>query len=102
MYVDDIAQIITQTSKPRKFMARKIESEINNTNNYENQWIIKTNTTKFKIVPPAASETKPVTVEATLTPYAKKRILLGLHFNRKGIMNHLKHNKKKAKQHLGH
>ena len=58
-------------------MAKKVEREILNINNHENKWKIKTNTNKFKIIPPAIRNTHPVTVEGNIIPYSKEGILLG-------------------------
>jgi len=40
MYADDITQIITNISKSRKFMAKRVESEINKINEFEKKWKI--------------------------------------------------------------
>ena len=96
MYADDITQIITHPGKARMFMSRKTEREIEKINNYETKWKIKTNTTKFKIVPLAIIKKQPITMDGNIIPYSKEGNLLGLHFNRQGIQNHIKEVKRKA------
>ena len=96
MYADDITQIITHPRKSRMFMTRKTEREIAKINSYETKWKIKTNTTKLKIVPLAITKTQPIIIEGNIIPCSKEGNLLGIHFNRRGIQNHIKEIKRKS------
>ena len=95
-YADDITQIITYPGKSKAFMANKIQREIMKINKYEKQWKIMTNTNKFKIIPLAVRKTKPINIDNQIIPYANEGSILGLHINRRGISNHLRHIKYKA------
>ena len=96
LYADDITQIVTHPSKSKKIMARRTQYEIIKINNYEKQWKIRTNTSKFKIIPIASKKTEPITVNNMNIPYAKDGIILGLRVNKTGIINHVTHTRNKA------
>ena len=96
MYADDITQIITQKSKSRNMMTMKVQREIRKLNNYENKWKIKTNMTKFTIIPLTIRKTTPITIDGNIIPYAKEGTILGMHIKSTGILKHVKHNVNKA------
>ena len=100
IYADDITQIITHPSKSKKIMARRVQTEINKINSYETLWKIKTNTSKFKIIPLATKATEPITINHTQIPYSKDGNILGLHINKTGILGHVTHTRNKAIQAL--
>ncbi len=88
-YADDITQIITQAGKSRNMLTRKIEREITHINKYEYRWKIKTNTTKFTILPIAIKKTNPVYIEGKLIPYSNKANILGLKLSNQGYGKHV-------------
>ena len=90
MYADDITQIVIQPGKSRKFLAKKLEREITNINNFEHKWKIQTNTNKFTIIPIAMRKTEPVTINNTHIPYSYSGKILGLHINFRGFSQHIK------------
>lgn len=89
-YADDITQIIIQPGKSRNMLARKIEREIAHINNYENKWKIKTNTSKFTILPLAITKTTPVTIDGNIIEYSNKANILGLKLGTQGYNRHVK------------
>lgn len=97
IYADDITQIITQPGRSRKMLAKKIEREITKINEFENKWKIKTNTSKFTVIPLTINKTHPITINGTNIPYSNKGKILGMHINTRGINIHIKHIKNTAK-----
>ena len=97
MYADDITQIITHPSKSKNIMARHVSREIQAINEYEKRWKIKTNTTKFKIIPLATIKTVPIVVDGQIIPYTNEGNILGLHFNKHGFTCQAKINKARGK-----
>ena len=95
-YADDITQIITQAGKSRNMLTRKIEKEISHINKYEHKWKIKTNTTKFTILPIALKKTTPVNIEGNIIPYSKNANILGLKLGIHGFSKHVADISKKA------
>lgn len=96
IYADDITQIISYPGKSRQFMARKIQREIIKINNYEKKWKIKTNTTKFQVIPLAVQYTEPIYIENSLIPFSKEGKILGLKFNQRGLQNQVTNMQNKA------
>ena len=96
MYADDITQIVIQPGKSRKFLAKRLEKEITNINNFENKWKIQTNTNKFTIIPIAIRKTEPVTINNTQIPYSHSGKILGLHLNYNGYGQHISDIRTKA------
>ena len=88
-YADDITQVITQAGKSKNMLARKIVKEITNINEFEKKWKIKTNTTKFTILPIASKKTIPINVEGDPIPYSKKANILGLKLGIHGFSKHI-------------
>ena len=83
LYADDISQI-TSTWKYNQYHQTHTSKAIQYVNEYEKQWKIKTNTTKFQAVPLLKTPKQPLkinnqTIEATYTGKT-----LGLSFNRYG------------------
>ena len=70
-------------------LTRKIEKEITHINQYEHKWKIKTNTTKFSILPIALKKTTPVYIEGKLIPYSNKANILGLKLGIHGFSKHI-------------
>lgn len=70
--------------------ARTIERKIQNINNYEHKWKIKTNTQKFTLLPIALKKLRPVTINNTIIPYAKEAKILGLKLGTHGYNKHIK------------
>lgn len=59
-------------------------------------WRIKTNTGKFKVIPPAIRKTQPITINGDIIPYTNESNILELSFNKLGIAGHIKNNKNKT------
>ena len=95
-YADDITQIILQPGKSRQMLARRIEREATIVNNFEHKWKIKTNTTKFNILPIAIKKTSPVTLNNQVIEYGANANILGLHITRQGFSKHINKIKQKA------
>ena len=84
-YSDYITQIITQPVKSRRVLAKKIEREIRKINEFERKWKIKTNTTKFTVIPLAIKKTHPIAINGPNIPYSKEGKILGMSINTQGI-----------------
>ena len=87
-------------SKSKKFMARRVQTEINKLNCYEKLWKIKTNTNKFKIIPLATKTTEPITINHIQIQYSKDGNILGIHINKTGLLGHVAHTRNKSIQAL--
>ena len=96
LYADDITQIVIQPGKSRNMLAKKVEKEIKNINTFENKWKIKTNTSKFTILPLAIKKTSPITIDGEIIPYANTAKILGLKLNRQGYSNQIKDTARKT------
>lgn len=88
-YADDITQVITYPGKSRQFMSGGTISEIKKINDYEKTWKIKTNKSKFQIIPIALKKTNDIVIDANKIDYLVKGKILGLTINRTGIVTHL-------------
>ena len=95
-YADDITQIILQPGKSRPMLARRIEREAKIINDFEHKWKIKTNTTKFNILPIAMKKTSPVILNNQVIEYRANANILGLHITRQGYSKHINEIKRKA------
>ena len=102
IYADDITQIISQPGNSKKMLAKKIEREITTINKFENKWKIKTNTTKFTIIPLCMRNTHPVNINGIQIPYSKEGKILGMNINTRGINNQINHIKQQATSTLTH
>ena len=95
-YADDVTQIITQPGRSRNMLAKKIEREAKLVSDYENKWKIKTNTSKFTLLPIAMKKTAPVTLNNNNIEYNKQAKILGLNITIHGYNKHINEIKKKA------
>lgn len=98
MYADDITQIVAYPGKSREIMARKTSTAIENINEYEKKWKIKTNNNKFKIIPLAKKLTAPIIVNGEIIPYANECNMLGLKITRSGYSKFMKEKTGRTKQ----
>ena len=81
-------------------MARKVSTEITKINKFENEWKIKTNRDKFKIIPMAQKKMEDVIVEGDILEYAKEGNILGQTINTTGFIKHIATRIRKAKETL--
>ena len=100
MFADDITQIITNPNKSRQLMAIQTTREIEKINNFEKQWKIKTNPTKFQILHAAQRKASPIIIENNNIPYSQEGKVLGLQIKTTGIINHISQRKNYAKHQL--
>jgi len=83
-FADDISQISYSPYKP-KTVAHTTKHAIGQINDFENKWKIRTNKTKFTLIPVGRYATVPVKLDNTTTfDYKKDGKILGLNFNRTG------------------
>ena len=99
-YADDITQIICQPGKSKRYLARKVEREIQAINTFEKQWKIQTNMNKFTILPIAIYKTEQVSINNNIFPYSDKAKILGLTVNIRGYNKQITNNKTKAEHAL--
>lgn len=96
-YADDVTQIIRQPGKSKAMLKRKTERAITELNNYEKQWKIKTNPTKFQILHISKINPPPIEINGINIPYARDSKILGLKMSRNGITGHIKDKIKTAR-----
>lgn len=89
MFADDITQIVSYPGKSTEIMARHTERAIENINQFENKWKIKTNTQKFKIIPIAKNKTSPITINNQIINYSNEGKMLGLTITKTGYRKHI-------------
>ena len=88
-YADDITQIITYQGKSIQFMATRTTQEIEKINNYERKWKIKTNKSKFKIIPVAVQKKNIIIIDGEIIEFSGNGNILGLTVSRNGISKHI-------------
>ena len=96
-YADDITQIITYPGNSRHLMARRTVQEITRINEYEQQWKIKTNKNKFKIIPIAVQKKNNIIIDGENIEYSGNGKVLGLTISRNGLNKHINDISTKAK-----
>ena len=95
IYADDITQIIQYPTRS-KFLHIYTQKAIENINKFERKWKIKTNTSKFKILPLFHQPTTPITIDSNIIQYADKAKVLGLTLSKYGYTAHVTNNIQKA------
>lgn len=96
VYADDITQIIGYEGKSKTIMNLRTEREIENVNNYEKQWKIKTNVNKFTPIRLGATTGEPLLVSQDLVDFIDEGKTLGLKVTRTGYAKHVKERRGKA------
>ena len=87
-YADDFTQvIISKFNSPITLETKDqhkihVEQEINKQSNFEKQWKIKTNTSKFNIITIGFYKAPNIVIGNTVIPYSQETKLLGLTFRR--------------------
>ena len=100
-FADDITQITFSHFKGPKFIANTTAKAIKQINDFENDWKIQTNTSKFKIILINRYKTHPINVNGTLYNYTNMGKVLGLKLGTFGLRNHIKYRRDTAKATLG-
>ena len=83
-FADDITQITTGRYK-HNYAAQQTQHAIQQINTFENKWLIRTNTTKFKIIPINRQKTSDIFLDNTHYPYTNNGKVLGLKFTTHGF-----------------
>ena len=86
---DNITQI-TSGGYKYKDAARNTQHAIQQINDNENKWKIKTNKNKFQIVPISRIKTSDITINNNILQYTNKGKILGLTFNCRSIVPQIK------------
>ncbi len=100
LYADDISQIITYRGKSKLLMADRVGREIERVNKFEKKWKIRTNMTKFTLIPLAAKKTKDVIADGELLEFAGRGKILGMSINTQGYNKHVSDTVNKGKRAL--
>ena len=87
-YADDVTQIIGLPGPPEA-IAQNTTIAIAALNNFENNWKIQTNISKFKIVKLARKKTGNVRVGDHFVPYTNSAKVLGLNYTTTGLKVHV-------------
>ena len=89
-FADDITQITSGRYKYRD-AARNTEHAIQQIDEFENKWKIKTNRSKFQIIPISRRNTTDIYLnDNEILQYTNEGKILGLTFNRRGILPQVK------------
>ena len=97
-YADDITQIITAKSEP--FLQQLTQRAITQINQFENRWKIKTNTSKFTLIPISYRPSTPVTINNLTIPFSSAGSVLGLTISSTGYQSHVTKNVNTAQTRL--
>ena len=98
-FADDITQIISDRCNP-DYLAKLTERAIKQINSFENNWKIKTNTTKFTLLPISRRKTAIVSVDDKIIPYKSQGKVLGLSISTRGFQTQIKQRTAVAKRRL--
>lgn len=90
IYADDITQIITYRGKSRLMMANQVGREIEKINKYEKRWKIKTNQSKFTLLPIANKKREDVIADGEIVEYSNRGRILGMKITNTGYCEHVK------------
>lgn len=95
-YADDIIQCVRYPGHSKEMCKRKTEAAIEEVNDYEKRWKIKTNTSKFQILHASKSKPRHIKQQGNEVPFARQARILGLKLNRTGIQPHIKERRQLA------
>ena len=90
MYADDCTQLTWYPSDSKHMMARVTQRAIQQINDHERKWKIKTNTRKFKIIPLAKYSKPPIYINNTQYNYSTEGTMLGMKITTTGYTSHYK------------
>jgi hypothetical protein len=100
IYADDITQIVASPGKSEKMLALTTAREIKNINDFENKWKIKTNPTKFQIIPMGRHKTENIKIGNQTHILVSQGKALGVTITKTGFKQHLTNRIVLAKQNL--
>lgn len=100
IYADDITQITGYPGKSRNIINMITQREINNINEYEKTWKIKTNVEKFTPIQLSVRTTVPLNIQGNNIEFKKEGNSLGLKITTNGYCKHIKERTTKAKYSL--
>uniref|UniRef100_A0A2P2HYG4 RNA-directed DNA polymerase from mobile element jockey-like n=1 Tax=Hirondellea gigas TaxID=1518452 RepID=A0A2P2HYG4_9CRUS len=100
IYADDITQIVSYPGS-ENMLAKITANEVEKINNYENKWKIKTNETKFQIIPIGRTRAQKVKIGQKEHDFSLEGKMLGLKFNRYGFVGHVQDRIRLARVELG-
>ena len=89
-YADDLTQIVTATSE--QLLQRLTGRAIDNINDFECRWKIKTNLSKFIIIPLLYRTNNPVIADHRVVPFSQSGKVLGLTITTTGYTTHITNN----------
>ena len=84
-----ILQIISYPGQSHRMIAKLTQRAIESINQYETKWKIKTNTSKFTIIPINRLKTTPVTIDNTQIQYKSEGTCLGLRIGTHGYSHQI-------------
>jgi len=98
-YADDITQIITEQNSHR-YLARRTKKAIQQVNDYEKKWRIKTNIKKFQVIKINRRLSEPIKIGNDTLEYSTKGTALGLQITSNGFSSQVGHRKAIALRNL--
>ena len=96
MFADDTTQIVVYPGESKQLMAQHTARAIENINQFERNWKIKTNINKFKVIPLAKRTPSPLIVDGDIMEYSNEGTLLGLKITKRGYYSHMKEKNARA------
>lgn len=95
-YADDITQVIRYQGKSKEMMKRRTIRAIEEINEYEKKWKIKTNANKFQVLHISKHNPLPFIIAGRNINYSNSGKILGLKINKTGIIPHINERKNLA------
>lgn len=99
-YADDITQIIRYPGQSRELCKRRTEAAIQEVNEFERKWKIKTNAAKFQVLHPSKRKPSNITQQGRAIRFSRVVKILGLKVNCSGIQPHVSERRSLASQAL--
>ena len=100
-YADDVTQLVHHPSRSSRMLNSKTGREIARVNTYEAEWRIRTNMTKFTVIPIASRNPAPLLVDEDPVDFRPRGRLLGLQMTGRGYSAHVTDRVRNAKLALG-
>ena len=88
-YADDITQVVHHPGRSRAMLNARTGREIARINTYEADWRIRTNLTKFAVIPLATLHPEPLLVDDEPVDLRSHGTMLGLRISTRGYTSHV-------------
>lgn len=89
LYADDVTQLVIHNGKSKRAMSYKVSKEIERINKFEKKWKIKTNQSKFTVIPLASKRNEDIIADGEYIETCKEGKTLGLKITSNGYLKHV-------------